>query len=130
MGLTGTPEAAGPSRPTLMFTANAGLSPQPMAKVASGGERSRVMLALKAALSEHLAVPTLILDEIDAGVSGDVAARMADLMAGIANQAQVITISHLPRSPDGRTTTSRSVQGRGSGTHGHPARAVGRQRQN
>ena len=94
---TPSPEAAGPSRPTLMFTANAGLAPQPMGKVASGGERSRVMLALKAALSEHLEVPTLILDEIDAGVSGDVAARMADLMAGIANQAQVITISHLPQ---------------------------------
>lgn len=91
------PEAAGPSRPGLMFTANAGLSPQPMAKVASGGERSRVMLALKAALSRHLAVPTLILDEIDAGVSGDVAARMADLMAEIAARSQVITISHLPQ---------------------------------
>lgn len=92
-----SPEAAGPCRPTLFFTANAGLSPQPMTKVASGGERSRVMLALKAALSEHLEVPTLILDEIDAGVSGDVAARMADLMAGIAKRAQVVTISHLPQ---------------------------------
>ena len=94
---TPTPEAAGPCRPTLLFTANAGLPPQPMAKVASGGERSRVMLALKAALSEHLEVPTLIFDEIDAGVSGDVAARMADLMADIAGRAQVITISHLPQ---------------------------------
>ncbi|RPG80789.1 MAG: DNA repair protein RecN [Crocinitomicaceae bacterium TMED114] len=94
---TPSPEAAGPCRPTLLFTANAGLAPQPMTKVASGGERSRVMLALKAALSEHLEVPTLILDEIDAGVSGDVAARMADLMAGIARRAQVITISHLPQ---------------------------------
>ena len=55
------------------------------------------MLALKAALSRHLAVPTLILDEIDAGVSGDVAARMADLMAEIAARSQVITISHLPQ---------------------------------
>lgn len=94
---TSTPEAVGPCRPTLFFTANAGLQPQPMAKVASGGERSRVMLALKAALSEHLEVPTLIFDEIDAGVSGDVAARMADLMADIAGRAQVITISHLPQ---------------------------------
>jgi len=92
-----SPEAAGPCRPTLLFTANSGLAPQPMTKVASGGERSRVMLALKAALSEHLEVPTLILDEIDAGVSGDVAARMADLMAGISTRAQVITISHLPQ---------------------------------
>lgn len=91
------PEASGPSRPTLMFTGNAGLAHQPLSKVASGGERSRVMLAMKAALAEHLEVPTLILDEIDAGVSGDVAARMADLIAAISEQTQVITISHLPQ---------------------------------
>lgn len=116
---TPRPEASGPKRPNLLFTANPGMSPQPLTKVASGGERSRVMLALKAALSAHLEVPTLILDEIDAGVSGDVAARMADLMAGIAQRAQVVTISHLPqvagranqhfnvtkRERDGRTTT-------------------------
>ena len=80
-----------------MFTANSGMSPQPLSKVASGGERSRVMLALKAALSSHLEVPTLILDEIDAGVSGDVAARMADLISSVSERAQVITISHLPQ---------------------------------
>ena len=94
---TERPEASGPHRPNLMFTANRGLSAQPMGKVASGGEKSRVMLALKAALSKHLDVPTLILDEIDAGVSGDVAARMADLMAEIASHSQIITISHLPQ---------------------------------
>ncbi len=91
------PEPSGPSKPILMFTANAGLSAQPMGKVASGGEKSRVMLALKAALSNQLDVPTLILDEIDAGVSGDVAARMADLMTEIASRSQIITISHLPQ---------------------------------
>jgi DNA repair protein RecN (Recombination protein N) len=52
---------------------------------------------MKAALAAHLEVPTLILDEIDAGVSGDVAARMADLIAAISEQTQVITISHLPQ---------------------------------
>lgn len=81
----------------MAFSANPGQSMQPLTKVASGGERSRVMLALKAALTEHLEVPTLILDEIDAGVSGDVAARMADLIATISKGAQVITISHLPQ---------------------------------
>lgn len=91
------PESTGPARPLLMFTANSGMSPQPLSKVASGGERSRVMLALKAALSSHLEVPTLILDEIDAGVSGDVAARMADLISSVSERAQVITISHLPQ---------------------------------
>jgi DNA repair protein RecN (Recombination protein N) len=91
------PESAGPSRPILMFTGNAGLAHQPLAKVASGGERSRVMLAMKATLASHLEVPTLILDEIDAGVSGDVAARMADLISSISEETQVITISHLPQ---------------------------------
>lgn len=91
------PEAAGPARVSMAFSANPGQPMQPLTKVASGGERSRVMLALKAALTAHLEVPTLILDEIDAGVSGDVAARMADLIATIAKGAQVITISHLPQ---------------------------------
>ena len=106
------PKPQVPPCPTLMFTANAGLAPQPMGKVASGGERSRVMLALKAALSEHLEVPTLILDEIDAGVSGDVAARMADLMAGIANRPRSSPSPTSHRWPDGRTTTSRSPRPR------------------
>ena len=91
------PEPAGPARVAMAFSANPGQPMQPLTKVASGGERSRVMLALKAALTEHLEVPTLILDEIDAGVSGDVAARMADLIATVSKGAQVITISHLPQ---------------------------------
>ena len=91
------PEAVGPERVHLTFSANPGQSMQPLTKVASGGERSRVMLSLKAALTSHLEVPTLILDEIDAGVSGDVASRMADLIATISGNTQVITISHLPQ---------------------------------
>lgn len=94
---TPTPEAAGPCRVSMAFSANPGMDMQPVDKVASGGERSRVMLALKASLAAHLEVPTLILDEIDTGVSGEVAARMADLIAAIAKGAQVITISHLPQ---------------------------------
>ena len=94
---TTAPEASGPYRVSMSFAANPGQPLQPLTKVASGGERSRVMLSLKAALAAHLEVPTLILDEIDAGVSGDVAARMADLIATISKAAQVITISHLPQ---------------------------------
>lgn len=126
---TPSPEATGPCRPNLMFTANNGLAPQPMTKVASGGERSRVMLALKAALSEHLEVPTLILDEIDAGVSGDVAARMADLMAGIATRAQVITISHLPQvagRADHHFKVSKADEGARTVTRLEPLDAEGR----
>lgn len=92
-----SPEISGPARVSLAFSANPGQRMQLLTKVASGGERSRVMLALKAALTAHLEVPTLILDEIDAGVSGDVAARMGDLIATISKGAQVITISHLPQ---------------------------------
>ena len=64
---TTAPEASGPYRVSMSFAANPGQPLQPLTKVASGGERSRVMLSLKAALTAHLEVPTLILDEIDAG---------------------------------------------------------------
>ncbi|MGF1564098.1 MAG: DNA repair protein RecN [Flavobacteriales bacterium] len=81
----------------LLFTANKGSSPQPLEKSASGGELSRLMLALKAVVTEYKRLPTLILDEIDTGVSGDVAARMADAMALMARSTQLIAISHLPQ---------------------------------
>lgn len=81
----------------LLFTANKGSSPQPLEKSASGGELSRLMLALKAVVTEYKRLPTLILDEIDTGVSGEVAARMADAMALMARSTQLIAISHLPQ---------------------------------
>ncbi len=82
---------------TFLFSANKGASPQPLHKVASGGELSRLMLALKALLAKHTALPTIIFDEIDTGISGDVAAKTGAIMERMAGYLQVIAITHLPQ---------------------------------
>ena len=69
----------------------------PLNKVASGGELSRLMLCIKSLVAEKINLPTLIFDEIDTGVSGDVALKMAQLMKGMSRSHQVITITHLPQ---------------------------------
>lgn len=78
------------------FAFNKNQQPSSIGATASGGEISRVMLALKSILADRVNLPTIIFDEIDTGVSGDIAARMGDLMARIAGSMQVITITHLP----------------------------------
>jgi DNA repair protein RecN (Recombination protein N) len=80
-----------------MFSANQGIALQEMSKVASGGETSRLMLAIKALLAKHLELPCLILDEIDTGVSGEVAGKIAKILAEMATELQLIVISHLPQ---------------------------------
>lgn len=77
-----------------LFSANAGIPPQPLAKIASGGEMSRVMLAVKALISQKNVLPTILFDEIDSGVSGEVSTSMADVMRDIAAYSQVIAITH------------------------------------
>ncbi len=79
------------------FSANAGEPAKPLAKIASGGEMSRVMLALKTALAGRAGVPTLVFDEVDAGLSGQAAAAMARLLRQLGNHYQVLVISHLPQ---------------------------------
>lgn len=81
----------------LLFRANKGGEAQNIRKVASGGEMSRITLALKEVISSHQSLPTLILDEIDSGVSGESAERMGSLMKRISKNSQVITITHLPQ---------------------------------
>ena len=77
-----------------LFTANPRMTPQPVERIASGGELSRVMLALKALLAERMQLPTIIFDEIDTGVSG----RIADAMgASLSASMQVVDITHLPQ---------------------------------
>lgn len=80
-----------------LFTANKGEQPKPIHKVASGGEFSRMMLALKSIMAGKRQVQTMIFDEIDTGVSGEVAGKMGDLMKGISNHLQVFAITHLPQ---------------------------------
>lgn len=84
---------------TFLFSANNSLPLRPLAEVASGGEMSRVMLALKALTSRQMHLPTIVFDEIDTGVSGKVASSMAQIMSEMCKEAeqQVIAITHLPQ---------------------------------
>lgn len=68
----------------------------PVGNTASGGEISRLMLAIKTIVAERIHLPSIIFDEVDTGVSGDIASRMAQMMASISRSIQVITITHLP----------------------------------
>ena len=92
------PDATGVDSVAFLFSANKNAALQDIAGVASGGEISRIMLSLKSIIAAAKALPTLIFDEIDTGVSGTIAARMADIMADIAGHGrQVISITHLPQ---------------------------------
>lgn len=80
-----------------LFSANKGHALAEMSKVASGGELSRLMLSIKSLVAKNTALPTIIFDEIDTGVSGEVANKVGQIMEQLANNLQVITITHLPQ---------------------------------
>jgi DNA repair protein RecN (Recombination protein N) len=82
---------------SFLFTANKGADFKELHKTASGGELSRLMLCLKALLAERTALPTIIFDEIDTGVSGDVADKIGNILLAMEKNMQVITITHLPQ---------------------------------
>ncbi|SHJ66643.1 DNA repair protein RecN [Flavobacterium haoranii] len=82
---------------SLNFSANKGSNLSPIKKVASGGELSRVMLAIKAVLANYSKLPTIIFDEIDTGVSGEIAIKMAEVMDKMSDKMQVFAITHLPQ---------------------------------
>lgn len=92
-----TIEADGADAIEFFFSANAGETPRPLARIASGGEISRVMLGLKTVLAGRAGVPTLIFDEVDAGLSGRAAAVVAKKLEELSANYQVIVISHLPQ---------------------------------
>ena len=73
------------------------MTPQPVERIASGGELSRVMLALKALLARRMQLPTIIFDEIDTGVSGRIADAMGEIIESLAASMQVVDITHLPQ---------------------------------
>ncbi|MDX1829211.1 MAG: DNA repair protein RecN [Lutibacter sp.] len=81
----------------LLISANKGLNFGTLQKIASGGELSRIMLSVKAILSDYLKLPTIIFDEIDSGVSGSIAQKVADIMVQMSKNMQVIAITHLPQ---------------------------------
>ena len=95
----GTPLArTGSDRVELLFSANAGETPEPVAKVASGGELSRVLLAVKRVLLQHDPVPVSVFDEVDAGVGGAIGEAIGEKLEAIAGQdRQALVITHLPQ---------------------------------
>ena len=116
MGMAGStlkveqaPDAAGRNSPSgglgdsgidhikFLFSANKGHAPADMSKVASGGELSRLMLSIKSLIARYTALPSIIFDEIDTGVSGEVANKVGQIMERLAENLQVITITHLPQ---------------------------------
>jgi len=94
---TDIPHPEGTEKAEFMFSANAGQNPMQLKQIASGGEMSRIMLALKTILANTDQVPTLIFDEIDTGVSGRIATAIGEKMKHIASSHQVLCITHLPQ---------------------------------
>ena len=110
---------AGVDEVEFLLAANTGSEPRPLAKGASGGELSRVMLALEVVLAGHGSVPTMVFDEVDAGVGGAAAVEVGRRLAALARTTQVLVVTHLPqvaafadqhvvveKSTDGRITSS------------------------
>ena len=89
--------ATGRDSVRFLFSANKGIAPDDMSRVASGGELSRLMLAIKAVAAENNYIPTLIFDEIDTGVSGEVASKLGDIMQKMGENLQIVSITHLPQ---------------------------------
>jgi DNA repair protein RecN (Recombination protein N) len=89
--------AAGADQVRFLIATNAGQPPGPLGKIASGGELSRLMLALKVVFSAASAVPTLVFDEVDSGVGGATAAAVGDRLARVADRVQVLVVTHSPQ---------------------------------
>lgn len=91
------PTATGTDEISILFSANKGAQPQTLVKAASGGEFSRLMLSVKYMLADKTALPTIVFDEIDTGISGEVAVKVGRMMQQMAQKHQIIAISHLPQ---------------------------------
>jgi DNA repair protein RecN (Recombination protein N) len=89
--------STGIDRVELLFSANKGIAARSLAQVASGGEFSRLMFSMKYVMADKTAMPTLVLDEIDNGVSGEVAIKLGSMMKRMSEGHQLIAISHLPQ---------------------------------
>ena len=90
-------DSSGSDKIRFLFSANKNNSPQPIDEIASGGEISRIMLCIKYILADSIKLPTLFFDEIDTGISGEIAYKMAEIMRALAEKRQVICITHLPQ---------------------------------
>jgi DNA repair protein RecN (Recombination protein N) len=97
MGRSSGFTTTGTDKADFLFSANKQVPPENISQVASGGELSRVMLSLKSLLSKNINLPTIIFDEIDSGVSGEVADKVGQILAEMGESMQVINITHLPQ---------------------------------
>lgn len=91
------PTARGVDKIRFLFNANKGSEPAEISRIASGGELSRLMLSIKSVISQRRLLPTIVFDEIDTGVSGDIAVKVGNILQQMAETMQVITITHLPQ---------------------------------
>ena len=89
--------SSGTDQADFLFSANKQIAPENLARIASGGELSRVMLSLKSLLTKNNNLPTIIFDEIDSGVSGEVADKVGQILSGMGKYMQVVNITHLPQ---------------------------------
>ncbi|MCC8139447.1 MAG: DNA repair protein RecN [Lachnospiraceae bacterium] len=117
---TGEPSAAGWDDVEFLISTNPGEPLLPLARIASGGELSRVMLAIKTVLADQDAIDTVIFDEIDAGISGRTAQKVSEKLAAIGRSRQVICITHLAQlaaMADSHYLIEKSAEGSGTATH-------------
>jgi len=94
---TGELRENGADTATFLFSANAGVSPADITRIASGGEMSRIMLCLKSIITDSMYLPTIIFDEIDTGISGETASKVGQMMLLLSQKHQVLAITHLPQ---------------------------------
>lgn len=97
LNLLDKPGPSGSDGIKLLFSANKGIPPNDLDRIASGGELSRLMLAIKSTFAARKRFPTMVFDEIDSGISGDIAAKAARIMSALAVKTQLIVITHLPQ---------------------------------
>ena len=130
MGERKEPGPHGSDTVSFLFSANKNGTMQNISSVASGGEIARVMLSVKAMIAGAVKLPTIVFDEIDTGVSGEIASRMADIMQEMAeNERQVISITHLPQiASRGRTHYKVYKQDNETETNSHIRRLTGEER--
>ena len=121
--------SAGQDTVEFYISANPGEAPKPLARIASGGELSRIMLAIKSALAEKDAIPTIIYDEIDTGVSGLAAGRIGETLRKTAQGHQVLCITHtaqIAALADSHLLIQKNVEGQRTYTEIHPLDTDGR----
>lgn len=112
-----------------IFSANPGATPQPIQQIASGGELSRIALALKSLVASKLQLPTMVFDEVDSGVSGDTALRMGEMLKDLSVNQQVIVITHSPQvAAMGNQHYYISKEMTESSTHTRIAQLMGKER--